>query len=171
MENIIETVAALMELSARTAPKSGGKDFIKIKTLGRSELANLGNAMIEWGKKINNSGFVRDGNNIIRSDALILIGIKDAVPTGFNCGACGFEECNQLSPEEFDQFKGPNCLFRVLDLGIALGSAVKTASIHNVDNRIMYRAGMISRKLNLIDSDFVMGIPISQSGKNIYFDR
>ena len=39
-------------------------------------------------------------------------------------------------------FKGPNCMLRLLDLGIALGSAVKTAQIHNVDNRIMYRAGV-----------------------------
>ncbi|RLD93065.1 MAG: hypothetical protein DRI93_05775, partial [Aquificota bacterium] len=65
----------------------------------------------------------------------------------------------------------PVCMIRVLDLGIALGSAVKTASIHNVDNRIMYRVGVLARKLEMIDADIVMGIPLSVSGKSPYFDR
>ena len=41
----------------------------------------------------------------------------------------------------------------------------------NVDNRIMYRAGVAARQAGLIDADFVMGIPLSVSGKSIYFDR
>lgn len=56
-------------------------------------------------------------------------------------------------------------------MGIALGSAVKTAGIMNVDNRIMYHAGVTARLEDLIDADFVMGIPLSVSGKSIYFDR
>jgi uncharacterized ferredoxin-like protein len=56
-------------------------------------------------------------------------------------------------------------------MGIALGSAVKTASLMNVDNRIMYRAGVAARGAGLIDADFVMGIPLSVSGKSIYYDR
>lgn len=58
-----------------------------------------------------------------------------------------------------------------MDLGIAMGSAVKTASILNVDNRIMYRIGVAAKRLNLIDGEIVVGIPISASGKSIYFDR
>ena len=56
-------------------------------------------------------------------------------------------------------------------MGIALGSAVKTAGMMNVDNRIMYRVGVVARELELIDADFVMGIPLSVTGKSIYFDR
>jgi uncharacterized ferredoxin-like protein len=56
-------------------------------------------------------------------------------------------------------------------MGIALGSAVKTASLLNIDNRIMYRAGVAAREMGLIDADFVMGIPLSATGKSIYFDR
>jgi uncharacterized ferredoxin-like protein len=56
-------------------------------------------------------------------------------------------------------------------MGIALGSAVKTASLLNVDNRIMYRAGAVAREMGLIDADVVMGIPLSATGKSIYFDR
>jgi uncharacterized ferredoxin-like protein len=56
-------------------------------------------------------------------------------------------------------------------MGIALGSAVKIAGLMNVDNRIMYRAGFIVRECGLTDMDFVMGIPLSATGKSIYFDR
>jgi uncharacterized ferredoxin-like protein len=56
-------------------------------------------------------------------------------------------------------------------MGIAVGSAVKVASIHNIDNRIMYRVGVLARKMGLIDADIVIGIPLSVTGKSIYFDR
>ena len=58
-----------------------------------------------------------------------------------------------------------------MDLGIAVGSAVKTASMLNVDNRIMYRIGVVARKMKLIEGDVVLGIPLSATGKNIFFDR
>ena len=59
----------------------------------------------------------------------------------------------------------------LIDMGIALGSAVKPASLHNVDSRIMYRVGVAVRDLGLVDWDLVLGIPLSVSGKNPYFDR
>jgi len=94
---------------------------------------------------------------------------------GLNCGACGYENCREFddSQKKFgEDFFGPTCLFKALDLGIALGSAVKTASILNVDNRVMYRVGTAALKLNLLpEATVVMGIPVSAKGKNIYFDR
>jgi uncharacterized ferredoxin-like protein len=69
------------------------------------------------------------------------------------------------------EFRGPQCAYRLLDMGIALGSAVKTASLLNVDNRIMYRTGAVAREMGLIDADVVVGIPLSATGKSIYFDR
>jgi uncharacterized ferredoxin-like protein len=59
------------------------------------------------------------------------------------------------------------------DLGIALGSAVKTAQIHNTDNRIMYSGGVAARDLGLFSPDctVVYAIPLSATGKNIFFDR
>jgi uncharacterized ferredoxin-like protein len=58
-----------------------------------------------------------------------------------------------------------------MDMGIALGSAVKTASLFNVDNRVMYRAGVVARKLGLIDADVALGVPLAATGKNVFFDR
>ena len=59
-----------------------------------------------------------------------------------------------------------------MDLGIAVGSAVKTASLLNVDNRIMFSVGVAAIRLGLLkDCEIVLGIPLSAYGKSIYFDR
>jgi uncharacterized ferredoxin-like protein len=68
-------------------------------------------------------------------------------------------------------FVGGNCAIRLLDLGIALGSAVKIASELNVDNRIMYRVGVAARRLGMVKAQIVHGVPLSATGKNIFFDR
>jgi uncharacterized ferredoxin-like protein len=41
----------------------------------------------------------------------------------------------------------------------------------NVDNRVQQRVGGAARELGYIKAEVVMGIPVSISGKNIYFDR
>lgn len=166
----MDVVTALMEVAARTAPKAAGKDFIVMRTLRGDVLRELAEKMVEFGVRTGKVNFDRDGKNVANSAAVVLIGVKDATPVGLNCGACGYEKCLKINTFE-GEFKGPQCAYRLLDMGIALGSAVKTAQILNVDNRIMYRIGVVAREMGLIDADFVMGIPLSATGKNIYFDR
>ena len=165
----IDTVADLMEIAAVTAPKTRGEDFVVVKVLHGADIEALKDGMIEYGK-LKEGHWTRDANNVGASSAVVLIGIKDADVADLNCAACGQETCLLINTTD-GEFKGPQCALRVLDMGIALGSAVKTAGMLNVDNRIMYRAGVVARKLGLIDADFVMGIPLSVSGKSIYFDR
>lgn len=167
----VQTVSELMEIAARTAPKSAGQDYVVVKVIEGEDLQRLGDEMAKYGQKISKKNFDRDGRNVAASAAVMLIGIKDAKSVDLNCGACGVEMCNDRIPAEHGEFIGPQCAFRVLDMGIALGSAVKTASLLNVDNRIMYRAGVVARMMGLIDADFVMAIPLSVTGKSIYFDR
>jgi len=46
------------------------------------------------------------------------------------------------------------------------------ASLLNVDNRIMYRIGTAAKRLKLLpEAHIIMGITLSATGKNIYFDR
>ena len=172
IEEIAVHIAELMAVSVITAPKSKGQNYVVVEIISGKKLKKLGKAMIERGYESNDPFFVRDGESVSKSDAMLLIGIKDAAPVGLNCGACGFERCiREDEVKELRDFRGPQCAFRLLDMGIALGSAVKTASIHNVDTRIMYRAGVVARELGYIDADVVMGIPISITGKSIFFDR
>lgn len=169
---IMETVAQLMALSARTAPKAAGKDFVEVKVITGDDLTRLGDAMVDYGTKSGKGNFDRDGNNIRHSDAVVLLSLKDAKTVGLNCGACGHSKCAELpGAVQSPEFDGPWCVWRLLDLGIALGSAVKTASILNADNRIMYRVGVLARQLGMIEGQVVIGVPISASGKSIYFDR
>jgi uncharacterized ferredoxin-like protein len=170
MSSELRTVAELMCIAARTAPKSAGKDFCVTEIIEGQTCRELGEAMVRFGERTGKRNFDRDGNNVKDSPVMVLIGIKDAKAVGLNCSACGAEKC--IKPNTFDgEFQGPQCAFRLLDMGIALGSAVKTAGLLNVDNRIMYRAGVVAREMGLIEADYVMGIPLSATGKNIYYDR
>jgi uncharacterized ferredoxin-like protein len=169
----IEIAAKLMELSAVTAPKSKGVNFVQTCVLTGEALQGLADGMVRFGERTGKKDFDRDAKGVARSGAVVLIGLKDSKPVGLDCGACGYPDCKtfEQQPKPALEFCGPICAFRLLDMGIALGSAVKTASFLNVDNRIMYRIGAVARETKVVDWDFVMGIPLAAGGKNIFFDR
>jgi len=173
MQNGVEIIAQMMAIAAITAPKAKGENFIEVKVVEGEQLKEIGEAMVAYGERHAKKNFDRDGRNVSNSEALVLIGLSKANTLGLDCGACGFATCADLEDQlktEYE-FRGPQCAHRLLDMGIALGSAVKVASLLNVDNRIMYRIGAVARNMGLVDWDVVMGIPLSVSGKNIYFDR
>ncbi len=173
------TVANLMALAARTAPKGKGVDTIIIRVLTENEVSTLATRLSELGEKHGIGFFLRDSKNIAASDACVLIGARGDAIVGVNCGACGHTTCAEMTKEcetkkkKMTFFTGPNCAIRMADLGIALGSAVKTAQIHNVDNRIMYSGGVAAIDLGLLGKDCTVAyaIPLSVTGKNIFFDR
>lgn len=172
LKDAVRMVAELMELSARTAPKAAGQDYIETRVLDESERVALGTDMIQVSKERSIHGFERDGQNVLDSDAVLLVGLLPHKGLGLDCGACGFPTCEEFNEASHKgDFQGPSCAVRMLDLGIALGSAAKTAMEHNVDNRIMYRIGVSARRLGLTKSAMVHGIPLSATGKNIFFDR
>ena len=169
----IEIAAKLMELSAVTAPKSKGVSFVRTQVLTGETLQSLADGMIRYGEQTGKKDFHRDARGVARSQAVVLVGIKAAKAVGLDCGACGYPTCAELerAAKAEQEFLGPWCAFRLLDMGIALGSAVKTASLLNVDNRIMYRIGTVARRVGLVDWDYVMGVPLAATGKNVFFDR
>jgi uncharacterized ferredoxin-like protein len=167
--------AELMMVACRTAPKSGGVDDIETILILGQEKDEIAAEMVRMGDERKLDGFRRDADNVKRSEAVLLVGVNGARSFGVSCGACGQSTC-----QGFDaaarvsglDFKGPTCVFKALDLGIALGSAVKIAGELNIDNRIMYRAGTAAKRLGYLpNSTVAMGVPISASGKSIYFDR
>ncbi|MDG6256157.1 MAG: DUF2148 domain-containing protein [Methanomicrobiaceae archaeon] len=177
-ESAVVVVARLMELAARTAPKGKGTDVLVTQVISGDELGTLARAMRAFGEERGFSFFLRDAGNIEDSDACLLIGAKGRVHTGLNCGGCGYATCEEMiaAPVTPAQggipFSGPNCVIRMADIGIALGSAVKTASIHNVDNRIMYSGGVGALMLGWLEGCTVAyAVPLKASGKNIFFDR
>ena len=175
----VRMVATMMASSARTAPKAGGIDDIKTMIVDGSELELLANAMEDKARERPPylSFFSRDAGNVRNSSCVLLIGVTGEpkkIEQPYDCGACGYGTCKKLlnaRKRQGNDFTGPVCIFQAMDLGIALGSAAKLASELNVDNRMMYTIGAAAKKLELLDCDIVIGIPISVAGKNIYFDR
>ena len=174
-EAVLE-VARLMAVSARTAPKGGGRDSIKTLILhGDDELERLAKIMEDRREDDPNAWFFkRNAEDVRKSTAVVLIGVTGEpkrVKSPLDCGACGKSCLATLKAKKIDtdDARGPMCIFQAIDLGIALGSAVKTATDCNIDNRMMYSIGAAARRLKLIEADFVVGIPLSVTGKNIYF--
>jgi len=159
-------VANLMCAAARTAPKARGMDDIETRII-REEKERLANKMEDIGREFNVPFFIRDADNVRRGVLVVLIGTRITPHNLSPCGFCGFSNCEEMKE------KGGVCAFSINDLGIALGSAVSIASLHHIDNRIMFSAGYAALKLGLLPSDVrvAFGIPLSCTGKNIFFDR
>lgn len=150
-------VAKLMAVAAKTAPKARGVDNIVVKILdSREELEALAKKMEELARVYGDDRWARDADNVRKSVALVLIG-GTVVDLGIK------------TPRSWAL--DANIVLSIINLGIALGSAAKTASILNVDNRIMFTVGVAAQELRIIEADYVIGIPISATAKSIYFDR
>jgi uncharacterized ferredoxin-like protein len=64
------------------------------------------------------------------------------------------------------------CFFNANDLGIAIGSATSLAADFRVDSRVMFSVGQAVLSLNLLpECSMVLALPLSVSGKSIFFDR
>ncbi|MDR2010062.1 MAG: DUF2148 domain-containing protein [Bacteroidales bacterium] len=161
-------IAGKMAVAARTAPKGKGRDNLEIKIATDSDLLIIADKMEEIGKANEQANFLRDANNIRNSEAVVLIGTKIQALNLKVCGLCGMENCENKN-------KHPQipCAFNTNDLGVAIGSAVSIAMDNRIDNRIMYTVGMAVRELRIFSEEtrIIIGIALSVSGKNIFFDR
>ena len=162
--------ASAMCAAARTAPKGHGKDTIHTLVLTGGDKERLAGKMEEVGRRLMGdkwpTWYGRDANNVRAANAVVLIG-ADIKPRGVpNCGSCGFANCGECTAA------GGRCAVMFLDLGIAAASAAETAAGCKCDNRIMFSVGKAAAELDFVDEGcFWLGIPISISGKSIFFDR
>jgi len=178
-QDAVAAVARLMALSARTAPKGKGIDTLEIRVLAKKDMKKIAARLEKLGKERDIGFFLRDAKNLAASDGCVLIGCRGREVAGINCSGCGYATCADFTKAANKKaakgapFEGPNCVLRMTDLGIAIGSAVRTAQIHNADNRILYSGGVAARDLGLFSRECTVAyaIPLSATGKNIYFDR
>ena len=159
LESAVDRVAEDMCLAARTAPKAKGVDNIVAAVVDGDTIDKLSKEMLRLKRD-------RDAANIRQALRIVLRGTKTG-PMGLKpCALCGFPDCGS-KPADVP------CAFNPCDLGIAVGSAVSVAADHRADNRVMYSIGLAAVKLGLLGKDvkMAMGIPLSATGKNPFFDR
>ena len=183
----VRNVALLCAAAAVTAPKSGGQLFARgkplfVETAFFDEPDTL-KRLAEWlrrrGTERRQEIWFRDAAVAERIDGVLFIGLKDWYPPIYDCGACGYATCAEFMKEtrrlrsnsEQFEFAGPQCNLRDVDLGIAVGSAVKTASINNIDTRCQTRIAVAARKLGLIKADIAVALAMSLTHKNPGFDN
>jgi uncharacterized ferredoxin-like protein len=181
-------VAKLCAVAAMTAPKSGGQLFLKgatpfIETIiveDKATLKRLADWLREQGQRHKEAIWHRDADTAEKLDLVLFIGLAEWYPPQYDCGACGYGTCAeflQARPAYKNdassgwQFDGPICQLRCIDLGIAVGSAAKTASLNNVDTRCQTRIAAAARHLKIIKSDVAVALSMSVSHKNIFFDK
>ena len=183
----VRQVAKLMAAAAITAPKSGGQLFIQgkhnfIETVIVDDVETK-HALAEWirarGKERREAIWFRDAQVAESVDAILFVGLSDWYPPNYDCGACGYATCAEFLHETAAlradsaelEFAGPTCNLRDIDLGIAVGSAAKTAAIHSIDCRCQTRVAVAARKTGVIAADVAVALSLSMTAKAVGFDR
>lgn len=157
-------IARQMMIAARTAPKAKGVDIIEVALITDEDIKKLSDEMIAIQEENGFKFFLRDADNILGAECVILIGTHE-LAHGLNCGHCGFPTCAERPI-------GVPCALNSVDVGIAIGSACATAADHRVDTRVMFSAGLAAQRLNILEGcKQVFAIPVSASSKNPFFDR
>jgi uncharacterized ferredoxin-like protein len=187
-QDALRHVAELCAVAAMTAPKSGGQLFLKgakpfIETViveDKDTLIQLAEWMQARGTRLKAPIWLRDAETARKVDLVLFVGLAKWYPPVYDCGACGYATCAEFlrarehqKPAGIEdwEFPGPVCQLRAIDLGIAVGSAAKIASINNIDTRCQTRIAAAARHLGLIKADLAVALSMSVSHKNIFFDR
>ena len=165
IDKAVVEISRYLMLAAETAPKGRGINCLKMITLDGEQKDALAKQMKIIGEREGIAFFLRDADNLAEAQAVILLGCENGV-RGLNCGLCGCPSCQEKA-------KPYPCVFNIIDLGIALGSAVSSAANFKIDTRIMYSAGKTAMEMQLLDENTacILAIPLSVSAKNIFFDR
>ncbi|NQT85182.1 ferredoxin [bacterium] len=166
-EKALETVAELMCLAARTAPKAKGFDNLTITIVRGDQKAAVTARMREIAEADDLAFFARDAGNCDAAPLVVLIGTVVRPIKVPHCGFCGHGDCAGCAEA------GGLCFFNGSDLGTALGSAAAVAASHHADCRMMFSFGKAAVELGILPEDVTVAIaiPIAGTGKSPFFDR
>ena len=167
MKQTIDILSDMLCIAAITAPKAKGINNIVAKKIDDSEKTQIIERMKKIAAEKGHKGFLRDVKGIEKSDAVILIGTKFGRMGLLVCGLCGAKDCKEA------ELKQTICVYNPADLGIAIGALVSKAADFRLDNRIMHSAGYAAKELEMLGKgvEIIFAVPLSVTGKNIFFDR
>ena len=166
-QQALQTVAELMCLAARTAPKARGVDNLYIALVRGDEKSRVTARMRQVAAEHNVPFFGRDADCCDAAPVVVLVGTR-VVSVGVpHCGYCGLVDCDARAKQ------GGLCAYNAIDLGVALGSAAAVAAAHHADNRMMFSFGKSAIEVGLLPPDIQVAIalPLAATGKSPFFDR
>jgi NADPH-dependent glutamate synthase beta subunit-like oxidoreductase/uncharacterized ferredoxin-like protein len=102
---------------------------------------------------------------------------------GYDCGACGFKTCreavinyqnrlNETGGEPWGWLvKGPSCIWRLTEFGIAVDWAAAAAHRHNVESRVAMIPGTAFMRMgHLPDCSMIVVVPLGPCKERWYFE-
>jgi NADPH-dependent glutamate synthase beta subunit-like oxidoreductase/uncharacterized ferredoxin-like protein len=102
---------------------------------------------------------------------------------GFNCGACGFKTCreavinyqnrlNETGGEPWGWLmKGPTCIWRLTEQGIAVDWAAAAAHRHNIESRVAMIPGTAFMRMGYLpDCNMIVVVPLGPCKERWYFE-
>ncbi len=162
---VIEIANQMMN-AGRTAPKAKGVDILEIIAVTGDDILKLAEATREMSDETGMKFLLRDADNIMQADAVILVGTTTKT-MGLNCGYCGFPTCDEKMMHQ-----GVPCVMNSVDVGIAIGSMTAMAADMRADCRVMFSIGLGAKKMGLLkECNSIFAIPVSVSSKSPFFDR
>lgn len=169
MEDSIEMISNLMSISAKTAPKSMGESFLEIISLDKAEKEILTEEMFQMSDELNDDSYGYEGEIIRDAAKVIIIGLKKHPTLDLDCRACGFKDCDDFAEHRVEGiFEGPNCVFHLIDIGMAVGSAINTANRHDVRSKISLKGGLAAKNVGISSSNVCIALMIDLSEEKDY---
>jgi len=153
--------------AARTAPKTRGVDVIETAILNGDSILKIIEEMQRIFERTKREAFRKNAESLKNCHCIILLGAKLNRSGLEPCSFCGYKNCDE------NEKNNAMCAFNIIDLGIAIGSAVSILSDKRIDNRLMWTIGIAAKNLSIFSKEVkqIIGIPLSVSGKNVFFDR
>jgi uncharacterized ferredoxin-like protein len=173
----LERAVELMAVAAHNSFRFGDRNPLRIVTASKDNMQDIAEYCLSLGD-MSPLG-ARDGRHLIElmkePVALMIIGDKRRSYFNYNCGACGYRTCAEMSAvEEMESLtaNGPSCQFRNINLNIAADAAAAAAWRLGLYCRVFSSFAFAAKALEIIeDVDIVVSVAVSVAKQDPFFDR
>jgi uncharacterized ferredoxin-like protein len=143
-----------------------GLGDLEVAVVSGRQKEELAKYMYQLAEELRDPSCKADAQEVRRAEAVLLLGLRDGGDVvGMNCGACGFRSCEDMLQGRVAGllFPGPTCVLRALDLGVAVGLLAESERVLARDKKAMVRVGVAAKRMGLVKSDVVLGIPLARA--------
>lgn len=172
-------VATHCTQAALHAPQLTGKTDIKIEVLEGDELDHYFGVEAELAQLgiVTTAEAMKVSKDFGEPPVVMLIGIDGSVSqTAWDCGACGFDTCRDFNKYTRKNLgwgyfcKGPNCVWKVIDFGMAVDWAAGAAHNYHVDSRVQEVSGGLFLRMGYLEGcTMCIAVPLGPCKEHWYY--